>query len=355
MKIELEIKKFNLKTIVDRNDIQAMGVEVSKHFNAIFFKFCTRLGKSKLIMDIVNHHNYKKVLFVCAQNIHIKTFTEDCVKFNNDVSVYTLICWNSLKKYNNEEWDLIVHDEADVSVETRIKYLENCTYKKVVLISATMEKPQEDLYNSKLNFFKWEISLNKAITWNILPKPIIYLKRLIPDKKEQLELDNINKKIKSFYDKGNVFMSKKTGLERKSIYNKIKLKWFFEENIFDRLKDKRTLFFLPNIKESEKLGNSVSSLESNKKNNELLEKFNNLEISYIISNKILIRGVSMYDIKFALILALDLKRGVLDQKFGRILLDKASSVILPFVANSKEEKLIEDFVKSLPCEIKWMN
>ncbi len=351
---EALIKKLNSQKEVDRNAIQDVVVQVCRDYKNVYLNLATRLGKNRAIMRVVEDLKLTKVLYVAGQNIHLTTFTENCAEFNHDTSPYTLICWNSYKKYQDEHWQLIIQDEADLAWESHIRYYDMCTYDRVILLTATMDKEIEKAYKDKLNFFKFSVDLNKAIAWKILPMPKVYVKRIVPDKKYQKKLEDLDKLIKSYYEKGNTFMCKRKGLDRKKLYEEIKMKWFEDDNLFERLKNKRTIFFLPDIKKSQLLGNAVSSLESKKENKQILDDYNNKITNYIISNKILIRGVSLYDVKFALILTLDLKGGTTVQKTGRVLLDNESSIIFVYVANTREETVVLDFIKKLNAEIIWM-
>jgi superfamily II DNA or RNA helicase len=306
-------------------------------------------------MNIVDKLKLNKILYVVGQNIHIDVFIKDAEQWNHDISNYTFICWNSYKKHYGEEFDLIVADEADLSSSAHIKGFQNIKSKKIILLTATMDTDTLMLYNEYKKFYKWSIDIKTAIKFGILPKPTIYVKRIIPNKIEDKQLEKINSAIKNYYEKGNTFMCKREGLKRKQLFEQIKMNWFEKDKIFERLKTKRTIFFLPDIKKSALLGNSVSSLENKKENQRLLEDYNNGIIDYLISNKILIRGVSLFNVKYAVIISLDLKvGGTTTQKFGRVLLDNASSVIFAYVANTKEEVVVNKFIESLDGEIKYL-
>lgn len=358
--IELKIKKLNATKKVTRDDIQSLGVEISKVYDKIFFNIGTRIGKTKLICDIVNYHQYKKVLFVNQQDIHITNFLKDLDKFGYDKSIYTCICWNSLKKYKNTEWDLVVCDEADYSLHNYLEFTDNCTYKKFFLLSGTSSVDINKLIIS-YGFFKWTITLKQAIDWDILPMPNVYLKKIKPSKLDKSKLDAAEKnieyykgKVKEKGDNWSLLNLKRKGLERKKIYEEIKDKWFLEENIFERLKDKRTVFFLPNITNSQVLGNSISSLNSKKENDALLNAFNEQKESYIISNKILVRGVNLENVEWGYFGILDLNGRSFRQAFARVLISLSPSVVIPFVENSKEEFVIYNFLKENNIQPKYL-
>lgn len=349
--IEFRIKMLKTQKTVTRDDIQALGVEISKVYDKVFFNVATRIGKTKLICDIVNYHQYKKVLFVNQQDIHITNFLKDLDKFGFDKSVYTCICWNSLKKFKNTEWDLIVCDEADYSLHNYLDFTENSQYKKFFLLSGTTSVEIDKLIKS-YGFYKWTVSLKEALNWGILPLPTVYLKKIKPSYEELNKLKTAEKnvdywkeQVKSKGDNWSLLNLKRKGLERKKIYESIKENWFIKENIFNRLKEKRTIFFLPDIANSQSLGNSISSLNKKKDNDNLLASFNNKEVDYIISNKILVRGVNLENVDWGYFGILDLNGRSFKQAFARVLISLSPSVVIPFVENSKEEFVVYQFLK----------
>jgi superfamily II DNA or RNA helicase len=220
------------------------------------------------------------------------------------------------------------------------------------MLSATISEEQEKLIKEKLDIFTHNITMYQAILWGILPKPTVYLKIITPDKNYQNKIDYLNKQIKDFYEKGNYFMAKRKGLDRKLLFENIKMNWFEKESIFQRLKNKRCLFFLPDIKKSKELGNSVSSLENKKTNNKLLNDFNTEVVCYIISNRILVRGVNMIDVKWCYIGMIDLKGSSLIQSFSRVLLSTSSNILISCVAGTKEYDVLMKFFKTIKLEPK---
>ncbi len=403
------IKKLEKQEIVSRDDVQKLAVQISTEYDKILFLLATRIGKSKIIMDIVKHHDYKRILFVMAQDIHIANFIKDCEKFNVDISPYTMICWNSYHKYIDNDYDMVICDEFDVSFENHISFMDKCKWKKYVLLSATSTFEQQTKLR-KLGFFKWVVTLAQAISWQILPAPTVWLKRLTIDSKFQKQLTKIEDEIAYWKEKADengwtenrpfnekeiaiyrkkygdnkglltkeqvkayiakngkepYYLTKKVptwdaiqvnqrGLARKALYEEIKYKWFKDENIFQRLSDKRTIFFLPDINLSKELGNSISSLESSKENKALLEAFNSESIQFLISNKILVRGVNLYNINWGYFGRIDLNGGALEQSLARVLLGVAPSVVIPFVAYSKEQTVLFKFLEKNKLEPKYL-
>lgn len=369
--IEKKIKNLTQKVDVTRQELQDLCVELSHEQSNIFINWCTRLGKSKCIMEIVKSHGFKKVLFVCSQNVHIKNFQDDCKKFDFDLTPYTFICWNSYGKYVGH-WDAIIQDEFDHSIDNHIAFLESTkvTFEHVYFLTATVSPDQESKLKEVINYFKWSISSSQAMDWKILPLPTVYLKPITLNKSQDLHLKNIERYLEKLKEEADVkgwnntvddklvpsweaLKVLKKGNERKAFFQSVKTNWFISDNIFNRLKDKRTIFFLPDINDNKRLGNSVSSLESSKANNKVLEDFNNGKISYIVSKKILIRGVNLYNINFGYFGFIDMNGTSLIQSTARVLLGVAPNIIIPYVKNSKEEQVLERFLHNFKCTIKY--
>lgn len=348
------IKRLNKQEGVTRSDIQDVFVQVCRDYNNIFANFFTRAGKSRCVMRVVEDQNFESILFINAQDLHISNFLKDCEEYNHDTTNYTCICWNSNKKYIGRHFGLIVIDEADNSLQNNLNFLKQVTWDKLIFLSATITTQQEQLIKSQIDYFKWVLPLEFGMKNGIIPYPKIFLKRIVPNKDQQYRLDEFTKNIKYWGEKGNSFKAIIQGNLRKQYFEKIKLEWFEKDNIFNRLKDKRTLFFLSDIKKSKELGNAVSSLETKKENIKILDQFNKGEISYIIAKNILERGVNVFDLNFAIFMTIKLKEKGLDQAFGRCLLGIAPNVIIPYCANTKEDKVIHDFLNKLKCEIQYI-
>lgn len=366
--IEKKIKGLLSTENITRNELQQLAVDLSYEKKNIFFNWGTRLGKSKCIMEIVKSHGFEKVLFVCSQNIHIQNFKDDCQKFGFDLSPYVFICWNSYHSYEGLVWDAIIQDEVDHSIDNHIAYLSKCKYNHVYFLTATISQEQEHKLR-QIDYFKWTITSSQAMDWKILPLPTVWVKPIILNKNQIKDLTNLETWIDKLKVKANevgwetVKNGKKVptweglsvlrkGGERKLFFEKIKMDWFEEEEIFNKFKNNRTIFFLPGIHESKKLGNSVSSLENIKTNNKILDNFNSGKINYIISKKILVRGVNVMNVNWGYFGILDLKGTNLIQSTARVLLGVAPNIIIPYIKGSKEEIVLNKFLKSFQCRIK---
>jgi hypothetical protein len=110
MNVEMAIKRLESKEVVSRTEVQELLLKISEVKNHLLLRYSTRLGKALSVMKLIKHHKYEKILFVVMQSIHIENLIEDAKKHNIDISGYTIICWNSYKKYYGESWDCIVMD-----------------------------------------------------------------------------------------------------------------------------------------------------------------------------------------------------------------------------------------------------
>lgn len=314
--------------------------------------------------------------------------------------------------------------ELDFAFDNHLEFLSKVKYKKLILLSATINWEQLRKLKSTLNPFIFKITLYQAVRFGILPEPTIYVKKVklttnkyqlyknfitteikanetfdekieklkedltkqlnntientlktkeedylkelrkiygnissyTEQDKEQLLKESTEKANKIVYNDSNYsfLQLKLIGNKRKKFLEDIKMREFVNGNYFNRLKDKRTIFFLPTVEACQNLGNSISYKSGNKTNEKLLTQFNESTINYLTAKKILDRGMNCEDIEYGVVLSFDFGGNTLLQKFGRIIRGVAPKIIMFIVENSKEEKVFDKIMKSYGGKIQYI-
>lgn len=120
---------------------------------------------------------------------------------------------------------------------------------------------------------------------------------------------------------GIVFGWNKALRGRKAFVQSHPKKFEIARKILDARKDKKAITFSATIKDAELLNNNefvLHSKKSKKQNNEILEKFNNLDIGVIHSSKSCDQGVDIKGLSLGIILSTDSSKIRKTQRNGRI-------------------------------------
>lgn len=104
-----------------------------------------RSGKTLTILDYIKKNKYKSVLWLVPDSkTRDEGLPEEIKKWNFKLNI-TAICYNSLKKYVNREFDLIVLDEVQMLSEPRYEYITTIKYKKLIAMTGTVSNKSEKL------------------------------------------------------------------------------------------------------------------------------------------------------------------------------------------------------------------
>lgn len=294
--------------------------------------------------------------------MHKQTWLKEIEKWGGIKSDYiTIECYESLKKYRNKRFDIIVADEMQHLSDARLKVLKSIVIdENFIGLSATIKKGMRDYF---INVYKAEIikcGLREAVEDEVLPEPIVYL---IP-----LNLDTINRtyKVKKFgkeiittqrgyynttsslieWYKNKYFISKNEKIKNLWLSSAGKrLKWLAEQKesfvlaILSKFKNYRTLTFCSSIEQSERLG-KYNITSKNKSSEENLNRFNEGKIKHITACNILNEGVNLTNCRMGIFCNLNSSEIVVKQRIGRILRHKQPIIIIPYFKNTREEEIV---------------
>lgn len=232
-------------------------IEINNEVDSLYFKYnnilltwATGCGKSQAaIRKIKTLQDGSNILICVAEIAHIKNWQREFQRWGVPAGInIKIICYASIVKYKDTNWDLIILDECHhIATDIRIDALKDIHANCVIALSATVSKDTKDALQYLYGYFyEFKISMQDAINWNILPTPKIYL---VP-----LQLDN------SKADQTYTVKWGKAGL-RKKITCSMQKRW-------DYMKDKQTY---PNVElnvkctEAEKYALLTERFEFNKK------------------------------------------------------------------------------------------
>lgn len=377
-----------------REEIYTNCMEKLDNHRCMILELPTGIGKSRLSIDLANSlldktPNRMSILLLVAKTVHKQNWIDEIAKwggFHNNPSL-TIECYESLKKYKDRHFDIVICDEGHhLASEARKECLETLDMDKLFVLSATISEDMKEWLKKLYNTAIVTSTLQDAISSNVLPEPKIYLIPLLLDDKCPSETIETGQKKTPYYKDvyANLWKYKRAGkhalisatqkqkllymnseiLFYKNLYlrNKsksMKNRWLrlcgdrlqflamcktrIISRLLHSLKDKRTLTFCASIKQAESLSdNCIHSKNSNAI--EVLEKFNVKEINHITAVQMLNEGMNLRDCQYGIFANLNASKGIAVQKIGRLLRYKHPVIIIPFYKNTREEEILHEML-----------
>lgn len=381
-----------------REELSALAINsVDKH-KCTVLQWSTGVGKSKAAIDCVNficdrvykeHESPTSVLLLVAKGVHKENWKKEFDKWGINTDLITIECYESLKKYEDSYFDVIIADEAQHLSDARLEVLRTIHINEsLILLSATLTKAMKEYFKDKYHADIISYNIQDAIEDEVLPEPTIYLLPLhfdhevseIIEKNVRCAVKNIvtcnwNERWSFIKNKQPVRIrcTKRQYLEELNNqiewYKKkfmctrsdiIKNRWLklcnnrlkFLANckngiilsLLSQLKNYRTLTFCNSIEQAEVLGkNCIHS--RNKESESILVDFNNKKIKHITSVNILNEGMNLTDCQFGIFANINASEIIVKQRFGRLLRHKNPIIIIPYYKGTREEELVEKMIE----------
>lgn len=360
-----------------REEASNLALSRIDNVKCLVLQLGTGFGKSKIAIDCTNKICNKvtkrlgepaNVLILVSKITHKKTWKEEIQKWGGlKTDNVALECYESLKKYQNKSFDVVICDEAQHLSEKRLEYLKSIKIDEVLIcLSATLKRELCYYLKSeyKADFIKCDIK--EAIEDDVLPEPTIYL---LPLKLNNSICNYRYKKFKntmvgtqlSYYNnlcsliefyKNKFYRTRNDRM--KNMWMRActdRLKWLSEQkenvviHLLNKLKDVRTLTFCSSIDQTERLGKYCIN-SKNSKSLEYLDMFNNKEIKHITSCNILNESVNLVDCRVGIFCNLNASDVIVKQRNGRLLRHKRPIIIVPYFSNTREEQLVTKVVEN---------
>ena len=369
----------------------------------LVLEWATGVGKTFNSLNLCNKSGFNRILIFVAETQHIQMWKDDMNLngFGNLINKIHFSCYHSIKKYQNVECDLIILDEGHHAFsDKRINYLKSIKAKRAILLSATIDDSEYELFCNIFNNVKrYSINFKTAIKAGLLNIPTfniytfklnesskseiiefkrgnglikikcnyderlnyIYNKNKYPNihltisctQKEKYDYieSNYSYLLSKFRSDGNKNMSKLlfAGSRRKAYLSSIKtgrLKY-----LCNKLKHKRFICFCGNIEQADMVSNNTAIHSKSKKTpTEIVNKFNSGEISEIFAVGMLVEGTNLTNIESAIICQLDGESLKFIQKTGRGMRAEFPEINILLCLNTKDEEYYLDSFKDIPLE-----
>lgn len=373
---------FNAKS---REEIEKFITE-DDHRNLVM-ELSTGAGKTRfsiMKMDMWQKRFGGKFLIVIPKLVLIDNWKTEFRKFGYEhlLEAVTFTTYNSLQKHVEEEWTAIVFDEIHHLSDRCKEIFKVMKHVCFIGLSATIKRDMKIFLWCNIRGLQWiRMALKDAIDNEVLPNPKVILIPMRLDRSMISEVIIKNPKAKktmevSFKDKGfcrdkNVQYRihctqqqwyddienliswldehapkfaylKKCGDRNKWLSDK---KTEFVKEILKHVSRHRVIVFCNSIAQSKELGlHSINSKDGEEQ--EILDRFNNKEISKVSAINILNEGVNVADCKIGIFANMNSSEVCTKQRSGRILRHKKPVIIIPYYINTRDEELMEKMIQN---------
>lgn len=366
-----------------REELSKIALEEIDKCKCLVLELITGYGKTRISIDLANHicdrtNRSISVLILVAKTVHKQTWKDEIQKWGGlNANCLTIECYESLKKYKNTIFDIIICDEMQHLSENRLAILSTIKVKEAIIgLSATIKKDLRNIFRYSFNAHFIKCGLKEAVEDEVLPEPIVYLLPLRLDTETVAYTTKkfgktINTTQQGYYAtmssliewyKNKYFNSR--GERIKNLWLSTagkRLKWLSEQkegvviHLLDKLKYQRTLTFCSSIDQAERLG-KFNITSKNKKSTEYLNMFNECKIKHITACAILNEGVNLTNCRIGIFCNLNSSEIITKQRVGRLLRHKHPIVIIPYYKNTREEELVAKMLEEYNKEsIKTIN
>jgi len=395
-------------------------LNLAEENSVIFLNMATGSGKSKLALAIaesliteepIMYSNgemsrdlqviYPKILVIIAERAHQRNWWDEFNKHNYGMLLQntTFTCYASLHKFRNTGWDIIIVDESHHLSELRLGHLSTLRFNKAVFLSATMKKAVKACIEYTFRDKKtctYKVSLDDAITADILPEPKIFIHKLtLNNTYRDLTIETGNKKsnktieckyperwayIKMYSktakiiikcteqekynyltdqvdylkrrfmaDPSNIFAKNKwlrTALDRKIFLGKLKTD--YAKVIINKEKDKRLICFCTDIEQANLLGGKDNIVHSKIKDVEkVIINFQLKSINRLYCVNMLTEGMNLNSLDVGIIVQLDSEELKIIQKLGRLLRSDSPKVHITVYLNTRDSEYLDKVLETI--------
>lgn len=344
----------------------------------------TGFGKTRIALNLIDILKPSKILVVIPTLLLIKNWKDEIIKWKKDITKFEFTTYKSLEKHSGK-WDMVIFDECHHMTENCLDTIsEIFNIEHSVMLSATVPKDVKDNINRVLPSRDFRVSLQKAISENVLPDPKVKALQLVLDNtkvnclivknkskgnpitveyKDRFKYSKIkNRRIeikctqKEYYDNlsnmisymerlfitnpSNTFFKNRTFLLKGE-----RLKWLSRQktdivkSILQKCDKFRTLTFCADIAHTEELGKyHINS--KNKNSDEVLKAFNEGKINHITACKSLNEGANLVNCSIGIFAYLSSSSIIIVQRIGRLLRVKNPMIIIPYYKDTRDEEIV---------------
>ena len=386
-----------------RDELRVAVIE-SARFNNIAIQAATGVGKSKIAIDLCKEYSKKykyplRLLLFVAERAHIDNWIAEFHKWHYNGAA-EIVCYASMKKYRDTDWDVIIFDEAHhLNSSLRLDIFDTLKAANRIFLSATLKDSLLYRLEESCGPIKnIKMGLQEAFTNNILPEPKIKLiplkldntqyseliieewgrqdrrrtaecvfkdrwkyirdRRQIPNGKliihctQQQKYNYLCEQFE-YYKKRYMFSRNEAmknkwlqcGSKRKQYLGLLKTK--IAQQLINKIKDKRFICFCTNIEQAEELG-KLNAVHSKKRNSlDIIQDFNDKKINNLFAVGMLQEGVNLNDIQVGVIIQLDGEERAFIQKFGRTLRAESPVQYIIYFKDTRDEEYLNKALENI--------
>ena len=386
-----------------KEKIQHEATNYISQYDNLFLEWATSAGKTLAALKIIDRLKGNWYI-LCKETNHINNWLEEINKhgYQHLLKYITLFCYSSLHKHLNTNANLILDECHGAISELRIERINTIHSEKRVFLSAKIPilkyRALEKLFTNK-SVYRFTISMDNAINSNMLPEPTIYIVDCVlnDDKvtEKYIKTKGKAKKALKFFCSAKEMIRKLTELKRKKIDNYqltvncteqeyyqlitkdinyfgrratfsifYKHKWLnlgaqrktfvancktkYLKPIIEKHKSSRFVCFTGSIKQSEHFSkNTVNSNRAKDKNQIIIDKFNNGEISEIFAVKMLRESMNFKNIEVGIVTQLDSEELSFIQMLGRCFRAEHPIIYVLVMRNTRDEVYLQNALKEI--------
>ncbi len=358
--------------IQTREEIQQDSVELSVIHPKLILELATGVGKSLAAIKIIKKHGGLWSIVIAETN-HELNWRDEFIKHGEESLLKDIkfFCYQSLHKHldgENYVMDEIHHLQSD----KRLSMASKINFKRLIGLSATLSRKQiESLVEAVGTIHIHKVNLSEAISYGILPEPVVYF--------VGVTLDNKVRNLKYYFGKEKFVMCTEQEMYTRftNRIETLKLNYFATNTLYDKVKwlklandrkkflsdcktpyakellqildSKRLICFTGSIEQSESLSNglSVHSKIGKKVRESMIADFNNGITSKLFATGMLKEGMNLNNIEAGIICQLDNNLRYFSQTHGRILRSELPEQYVLYVKDTQDETYVttalEDF------------
>lgn len=328
---------------------------------------CTGGGKSKLAIDYCKYLIKKKktrfCLIVPTEKLRDNNWKEEFKQWDA-FDIYNTIdryCYASISKVKDEQYDLVILDEAHNITENNVSFFENNQIANTIALTAT--PPKDDIKIGLLKELKLNtvlhVTLDEGVELGIVaPYNITVIEMQLDDTDKYITAGN---KVKPFMTTESAHYTYLTRCIQKMMYKgdippfmylnrmrfiyNLKSKTIFAKKILDTIPDnKRVLIFCGSKEQSEELCDHYYHSGNEKQGSKWLNEFIDKQINRLSSVKKLNEGMNIPDLDYAVIVQLNSNDLDLVQRIGRVVRlrkNHTANIIILSVLQTQDEKWVK--------------
>lgn len=332
-------------SILIKNEKQKIALKASKDHPFLFLEWFTGLGKTLAALRILGAYEGNWVIVVKELN-HMITWKDEAKNWKISLDKVQIITYNSLHKLDKRKSYNLILDEAHALTALRRDKLKKLKINRIVALTATMPYDKKTLIGTLGKFTYYSINMAKAIDEGIVPEPTIYQVFVTLNAKDLVKYTNLTYGIAKAMDEENEYLANILGGKRKQILANAKtaaIKKYLQ-------KSRRFVCFTGSIKQCDILGGKNVIHSKQKDREEIIRKFNDLEISNLFAVNMLRESMNLKNIEIGYIGQLDNQEKSFIQMLGRSFRSKTPIMYVFTCKNTVDERFASTAFKSIPSK-----